>query len=98
MKAKIFAIAVLISIAPALAQADALFEGAYLSDLRVVNVDAGTGWALIQNGSGAEKDVFVGEFIGWERAEVVTIEKAAIIVEQDDLRTRIPILDPFSGN
>ena len=97
MNAKIIAISVLISIASTLANADALFEDAYLSDLRVINVDAGAGWALLQDRAGVEKEVFVGEWIGWEHAEVVSIEKAAIIVEQDDRKTKIPIVDPFSG-
>ena len=90
--------AAIISLTALPAHADALFEGTYLSGLRVVSADEDGGWAVIQDRAGNEGDVSVGDTIGWERALVVAIEQAAIIVEQEDLRTKMPVVDPFSGN
>jgi hypothetical protein len=78
--------------------ADSLFEDAYLSDLHVVDVNQHTGWALIQDRMGNQRDVSVGDEIGWEQAVVVDIQKAAIIVEQEELKTRMPVVNPFAGN
>jgi hypothetical protein len=78
--------------------ADSLFEDAYLSDLHVVDVDQHTGWALIQDRMGNQGDVSVGDEIGWEQAVVVDIQKAAITVEQEELKTRMPVVNPFAGN
>lgn len=98
MKNKIIMVAMIISIAAFSAHADTLFEDSYLSEIRVVNVDEKDGWALIQNRAGNESDIWVGDLIGWEQAVVVSIEKASIIVEQENLRTRMPVVDPFSDN
>jgi hypothetical protein len=98
MKIKIAIVAMIFSLIAMSAYADALFENAYLSDLRVSKTDEQAGWALIQDRAGNEGEVFVGDSIGWEQAVVVAIEKAAIMVEQEDLKTRIPVIDPFAGN
>ena len=80
------------------AYADALFENAYLSDLRVIKADEQAGWALIQDRAGNQGDVVVGDSIGWEQAVVVAIEKAAITVEQEDLKTKMPVINPFADD
>ncbi|MCB2149735.1 MAG: hypothetical protein KQI81_24870 [Deltaproteobacteria bacterium] len=98
MKNKIAIVAIIISLIAMSAYADALFENAYLSDLRVIKADEQAGWTLIQDRGGNEGDVVVGDSIGWEQAVVVAIEKAAIMVEREDLKTRMPVVDPFAGN
>ena len=98
MKNKIAIVAIVILLSTLSAYADALFENAYLSDLRVIKADEQAGWALIQDRAGNQGDVVIGDSIGWEQAVVVTIEKAAIMVEQEDLKTRIPVVDPFAGS
>ena len=47
MKNKIAIVAILISLIAMSAYAEALFENAYLSDLRVIKADEQAGWALI---------------------------------------------------
>ena len=98
MKNKIAIVAIIISLIAMSAYADALFENAYLSELRVIKADEQAGWALIQDKAGNEGDVVVGDSIGWEQAVVVAIEKAAITVEQEDLKTRMPVIDPFADD
>lgn len=75
--------------------ADSLFEDAYLEDLHVVDVDKQSGLALLQDKLGNEGDVAVGDTIGWEQAVVVAIEKASITVGQEDLHTKMPVVNPF---
>ena len=98
MKIKIAIVALIFSLIAMSAYADALFENAYLSDLRVIKADEQAGWALIQDKAGNEGDVVVGDSIGWEQAVVVTIEKAAIMVEQEDLKTKMPVINPFADD
>ncbi|WP_319410183.1 hypothetical protein [uncultured Desulfosarcina sp.] len=98
MKNKIAIVTIIISLIAMSAYAEALFENAYLSELRVIKADEQAGWALIQDRAGNQGDVVVGDSIGWEQAEVVAIEKAAIMVEQEDLKTRIPVVDPFADD
>ena len=98
MNRKIITAAAIICLFALSAHADALFEGSYLSALRVVSVDEESGWATIQDHAGNEMDVSEGDSIGWERAVIVAIEKASITVEQEDLRTKMPVVDPFAGN
>ena len=93
------AIAMIIISAVAMsAHADALFEDAYLSDLHVIEIDKKAGWAVVQDRLGSQGEVMVGDTIGWEQAVVVDIQPAAITVEQEELRTRMPMVDPFAGN
>ena len=98
MKIKIAIVTLIFSLIAMSAYADALFENAYLSDLRVIKADEQAGWALIQDKAGNEGDVVVGDSIGWEQAVVVTIEKAAIMVEQEDLKTKMPVINPFADD
>jgi hypothetical protein len=98
MKNTIAIVAMIISLSTMSAYADALFENAYLSDLRVIKADEQAGWALIQDRTGNQGDVVVGDWVGWEQAVVVAIEKASIMVEQEDLKTRIPVVDPFADD
>ena len=98
MKNRIAIVAMIISLSTMSAYAETLFENAYLSELRVIKADEQAGWALIQDRAGDQGDVVVGDSIGWEQAVVVAIEKAAIMVEREDLKTRIPVVDPFADD
>ena len=98
MKRTIILFVLIILVAATSAHAQALFEDAYLSQLRLVNVDQEEGRALIQDLAGNQSDVWIGDALGWEQAVVVAMEQASILVEQEDLRTRIPVVNPFSGN
>jgi hypothetical protein len=80
------------------ASADSFFEEENLSDLRVLSVDQQDGLALIQDHSGNEWEVSVGDLIGWERAVIVAVDKVSITVEQENLQTIIPVVAPLSGN
>ena len=95
-KTALVAMAILLIAMPA--WADDFFEDAYLAELRVIKADEQAGWALIQDSTGNQRDVYTGDTIGWEQAVVVVIENASIIVEQADLRTRMPVVDPFAGD
>ena len=83
----------LLMLAPGI-HADALFEDMPLSSLSVMDTSEADGKALVQNREGRLIEVWIGDTIGWERAEVIDVDDYTITVELDELRTLIPIIDP----
>jgi hypothetical protein len=78
--------------------AASLFEDDDLSDLHGVNINQPSGLVWIQDKKGNARIVAVGDTIGREQAVVADIQETAITVEQEEMRTRMPVVNPFAGN
>ncbi len=86
---KYFTLFILLLLMAATANADDVFRDSDLKDLRIFAISKSDGIAWIRDKNGNETEVYIGDTIGIEGREVVSMDKASITVRLGNTYTKL---------